>query len=110
MEILVKEVINDHEYQIQLEKYKDDPEIHEKPKYDFRKSLVGLHNYDIIMYRILEQGIIEPDKKEIYILTDLAALTAFYSKTLHDELKNIIAYNEHIQRKRIEKELKDEKS
>lgn len=110
MEVLVKEITNAEEYEIQYQKYKDDPQIHAKPYYEFRKSIVGIHNYDVIMYRILEQGIIEPDKKEIYIVTNTVPLTAFYSKGLHDELKYIIAYNERIEKLRTEKELEDGKS
>ena len=105
MEILVKEIINLDEYNVLAEKHRDDPALHPQPEYEFRKSLVGVPDYDIIMYRVLEQGIIEPNKKEIHILTPSAALTAFYSKELHEKLKGVIEYHEQVERKLKQKEI-----
>lgn len=98
MEIKAKEVTNLTKFNQDYEKHTEDPSLYAEPRYEFVESIIGLPEYDILSYRILSKGIIEPEKTEIHITTHIGIINCNYSAELHKKLKNIIEYNEKIDR------------
>lgn len=90
MELMIKEAIGGVEYDMAMEKFKDDPEINNKPDYEIRRCILRIPYSSILLYKILETGDIETDKKEIKILTSFGPYYCDYKKEVHKYLKDIM--------------------
>jgi hypothetical protein len=90
MEIMIKEALGNEAYQIAYKKYEKDPEAFEKPEFQLRRSIVRLPYSVILMYKIMEAGDIEPEKKEIMILTPYGTYYTDYDKKVHKYLADTL--------------------